>query len=141
MLRFKNAAEQAAWTMAEALSEKAFAAMRQAEEAADAFRNGKQLTRRQFKQRGLTEADADIRWAGTTQARKALSNNGWYMSQATMYHEAAGAQYAKALYLSQHEADAGQTAPGQRQTTDAERENGRRRSDSPDSGTERLRPS
>ena len=103
MLRFKNPAEQAAWTMAEALSEKGFAAMRQAEEAAENFRTGKQLTRRQFKQRGLTEADADIRFAGTTQARKALSDNGWYMTQATMYHEAAAAQYAKASYLNRHD--------------------------------------
>jgi hypothetical protein len=103
MLKFRNAEEQAAWTMAEALSEKGFAAMRQAEEAAENFRNGKMMTRRQFKQRGLTEADADIRWAGTTQARKSLADNGWYMSQATMYHEAAAAQYAKALYLSRRE--------------------------------------
>lgn len=99
MLAFRNAAEQAAWTMAEALSEKGFAAMRQAEEAAENFRSGKMQMRRQFKARGLTEADADIRWSGTTQARKALSDNGWYMSQATMYNEAAAAQYAKALYL------------------------------------------
>jgi hypothetical protein len=103
MLKFRNAEEQAAWTMAEALSEKGFAAMRQAEEATENFRNGKMTTRRQFKQRGLTEADADIRWAGTTQARKSLADNGWYMSQATMYHEAAAAQYAKALYLSRRE--------------------------------------
>lgn len=99
MLKFKNAQEQAAYTMAEALSEKAFAAMRQAEEAAENFRSGKMLMRRQFKQRGLTEADADIRWSGTTQARKALADNGWYMTQASMYSEAAAAQYAKALYL------------------------------------------
>jgi NADH:ubiquinone oxidoreductase subunit F (NADH-binding) len=99
MLTFRNAEEQAAWTLAEALSEKGFAAMRQAEEAAENFRVGKQMTRSQFKQRGLTEVDADIRFAGTTRAKKALSDNGWYMSQAAMYHEAAAAQYAKALYL------------------------------------------
>jgi hypothetical protein len=99
VLKFRTTEEQLTWTMAEALSEKGFAAMRQAEEAAESFRSGKQMMRRQFKQRGLTEADADIRWAGTTQARKALSDNGWYMSQATMYSEAAAAQYAKALYL------------------------------------------
>ena len=99
MLKFRSGQEQAAWTLAEALSEKAFSAMRQAEEAAETFRSGKAQMRRQFKQRGLTEADADIRWSGTTQARKALSDNGWYMSQATMYNEAAAAQYAKALYL------------------------------------------
>lgn len=106
MLTFRNAAEQAAWAMAEALSEKAFAAMRQAEEAAESFRSGKMLVRRQFKQRGLSEADADIRWSGTTQAKKALADNGWYMTQATMYNEAAGAQYAKALYLNRRDDNA-----------------------------------
>lgn len=106
VLRFKSGQEQAAWTMAEAMSEKAFAAMRQAEEAAENFRVGKMQMRRQFKQRGLTEADADIRWSGTTQARKALSDNGWYMSQASMYNEAAAAQYAKALYLNRRDDDA-----------------------------------
>jgi hypothetical protein len=99
MLTFTNAQEQAAWTMAEALSEKAFAAMREAEQAAENFRSGKMQMRRQFKQRGLTDIDADIRWSGTTQAKKALSDNGWYMAQASMYSEAAAAQYAKALYL------------------------------------------
>src|SRR4051794_11655954 len=99
VLTFTNAAEQAAWTLAEALSDKGFAAMKQAEEAAEAFRSGKMAMRRQFKTRGLSEVDADIRWSGTTQARKALSDNEWYMAQASMYNEAAGAQYAKALYL------------------------------------------
>jgi hypothetical protein len=133
MVTFRNAEEQAAWSMAEALSEKGFAAMRQAEEAAENFRNGKMMTRRQFKLRGLTDVDADIRWAGTTQARKALSDNGWYMSQATMYHDAAAAQYAKALYL-RHQGDdpeiresahSGRTAaPVQRQNGFSRRENG-----------------
>ena len=99
MLKFKSAAEQAAWTMAEALSEKGMACMRQAEEAAETFRAGKIQMRRQFKARGLSEADADIRWSGTTTSRKSLSDNTWYMAQATMYSEAAAAQYAKALYL------------------------------------------
>jgi hypothetical protein len=99
VLTFTNAAEQAAWAMAEALTEKAFAAMKQAEESAETFRSGKMAMRRQFKSRGLSEADADIRWAGTTQCRKALSDNDWFMSQASMYNEAAATQYAKALYL------------------------------------------
>ena len=99
MLKFRNAAEQAAWSMAEALSEKGFACMKQAEEAADNFQAGKMQVRRQFKARGLSQVDADIRWGATTAAKKALSDNGWYMSQATMYNEAAAAQYAKALYL------------------------------------------
>ena len=99
MLTFSNAAEQTAWTMAEALSEKGFGCMKLAEEAAEAFRVGKVAMRRQFKARGMSEVDADIRWSGTSQAKKALADNGWYMSQATMYNEAAAAQYAKANYL------------------------------------------
>jgi hypothetical protein len=99
VLTFTNAAEQAAWSLAEALSDKAFTCMKQAEEAAEAFRSGKMAVRRQFKARGLSEVDADIRWSATSQAKKSLSDNGWYMSQATMYNQAAAAQYAKALYL------------------------------------------
>src|SRR3954469_9089596 len=99
VLTFTNAAEQAAWSLAEALSEKGFACMKQAEEAAEAFRAGKVGMRRKFKAPGPSEVDADIRWSATTQAKKSLSDNGWYMSQATMYNEAAAAQYAKALYL------------------------------------------
>ncbi|GGQ46817.1 hypothetical protein [Couchioplanes azureus] len=99
MPRFSNAEEQAAWTLAEALSEKAMACMREAEQAAENFRVGKVQMRRNFKARGLSEVDADIRWSGTTRAKKALADNGWYMSQASMYNEAAAAQYAKALYL------------------------------------------
>jgi len=99
VLTFTSAAEQAAWSLAEALSEKGFAAMKTAVEAAEAFRSGKMALRRQFKARGLSEIDADIRWSATTQAKKALSDNQWYMSQASMYNEAAAAQYAKALYL------------------------------------------
>ena len=95
--------EKAAWILAEELSAKGFDAMSQAEEAAGIFKSGKILTRRQFKQRGLSQADADIRWSGTMQAKKALSNNSWFMSQASMYHEAAAAQYAKALYLHRSE--------------------------------------
>ena len=99
MLTFTNATEQAAWNLAEALSEKAFAAMKQAEEAAETFRSGKMAMRRQFKARGLSEVDADIRWGATSQCRKSLSDNEWYMAQAKMYNEAAATQYAKALYL------------------------------------------
>jgi hypothetical protein len=97
--KFKSPAEKEAWTMAEALSEKGFACMKQAEEAAELFRSGKMQMRRQFKARGLSEVDADIRWSGTSVAKKSLADNGWYMSQASMYNEAAAAQYAKALYL------------------------------------------
>ncbi|WP_430779748.1 hypothetical protein [Actinoplanes sp. G11-F43] len=95
---FTNDAEQTAYTLAEALSEKAMSCMKYAEEAAEAFRAGKMAMRRQFKARGLSEAEADIRWAGTSQAARAIGDNGFFMSQASMYNAAAAAQYAKALY-------------------------------------------
>jgi hypothetical protein len=99
VLKFNNGAEKEAWTLAEALSEKGMSCMKEAEDAAERFRSGKMQMRRQFKQRGLSEVDADIRWSGTSLAKKALSDNGWYMQQAQMYSEAAAAQYAKAHYL------------------------------------------
>ncbi len=91
--------EQAAFTLAEALSEKAMSCMRNAEEAAEAFRTGRIAMRRQFKARGLSEVEADIRWSGSSQASRAIADNGFFMTQATMYNNAAAAQYAKALYL------------------------------------------
>jgi hypothetical protein len=97
--QFHSEAEKAAVNLAEALDEKAFAAMHEAEGAAARYRIGKQRMRLQFQQRGLGRADADIRWSGTTDAKKALSDNSWYMQQAIMYHSAAAAQYARALYL------------------------------------------
>lgn len=65
---------------------------------AEAFRGGRTAMRRQFKARGLSEAEAEIRWASPVQATRAISENGFFMSQATMYDTAAAAQYAKALY-------------------------------------------
>lgn len=99
MPSFNNEAEQTAWNLAEALSEQGFATMRLAEEAAEIYKTGKKATRAQFQQKGLSQVDADIRWSGTTKAKKALADNGWYMTQAVMYHGAAAAQYARALYL------------------------------------------
>ncbi|WP_328464252.1 hypothetical protein OHA21_40245 [Actinoplanes sp. NBC_00393] len=99
MQTFTNDAEQAAFKLAEALSEKAMTCMRYAEEAAEAFRSGRIAMRRQFKSRGLSEAEADIRWKGTSQASRSIADNDFFMSQATMYNNAAAAQYAKALYL------------------------------------------
>jgi hypothetical protein len=96
---FSNDSEHAAYNLAEAFLEKAMSCMKYAEEAAEAFRGGRIAMRRQFKSRGLSEAEADIRWAGTVQATRAIADNGFFMSQATMYNNAAAAQYAKALYL------------------------------------------
>ncbi|HWS37200.1 MAG TPA: hypothetical protein VN408_31275 [Actinoplanes sp.] len=95
---FTNEAEQTAYHLAEALSEKAHSCMRSAEEAAEAFRTGKMAMRRQFKTRGFSEVEADIRWSGTAQATRAIADNNFFMSQASMYNNAAAAQYAKALY-------------------------------------------
>lgn len=95
---FSNESEKTAYHLAEALSEKAHSCMRSAEEAAEAFRAGKMAMRRQFKTRGLSEVEADIRWSGTAQASRAIADNNFFMSQASMYNNAATAQYAKALY-------------------------------------------
>ncbi|GLY07179.1 MULTISPECIES: hypothetical protein [Actinoplanes] len=99
MQTFTNEAEQAAFTLAEALCEKAMSCMRSAEEASEAFRNGQTAMRRQFRARGLSEVEADIRWSGSAQASRAIADNGFFMSQAAMFNTAATAQYAKALYL------------------------------------------
>jgi hypothetical protein len=101
VLKFKSVDEQRAWMLADTLDTKGAAALLEAEEAAATYRNGKMLNRRQCRARGISEADADIRWSGTQRAKKALTDNAWYMAQATMYSEASAAQYAKALYLSQ----------------------------------------
>jgi hypothetical protein len=106
LLKFKNAEEQAAWTMAEALNAKGFDAMRNAEKAAEFYLNGKMRNRRECQARGTSSADADIRWSATSRAKKALSDNSWYMAQAMMYHEAAAAQYARARYLGRDSASA-----------------------------------
>jgi len=95
---FTNETEQTAYNLAEALSEKAMTFMKYAEEAGEAFRTGKMAMRRQFKARGLSEAEADIRYSGTAQASRAISDNSFFMSQASMYNAAAATQYAKALY-------------------------------------------
>ena len=99
MLTFTNAGEQTAWMMAEALNDKALSAMKAAEEAAESFRSGRIATRRRFKDRGMSEVDADIRWKGTAQAKEALALNDLFMTQSMMYSQAATTQYAKALYL------------------------------------------
>jgi hypothetical protein len=115
MARFQNEAEKTAITLAEALNEKGFAAMRQAEEAAERFQVGKQRTRQRFQQKGLSRPEADLRWSGSIDAKKALADNGWYMQQAIMYHSAAAAQYARALYLRAGEPDGPPARPVQRQ--------------------------
>ena len=99
MLTFTNAAEQSAWTMAEALSEKALIAMKHAEEAYETYRSGKMAMREEFRARGRSVAEGTIRWKATSRAQMAWSDYEFYMAQASMYNNAAATQYAKALYL------------------------------------------
>jgi hypothetical protein len=97
--RFSNEEERAAWDLAESLVDKALAMMRLAEQALDVYLTGKEITRQRCLGRGIGATDAEIRWRETTRAKKALADNSFYTTQATMYYSAAGSAYAKALYL------------------------------------------
>ncbi|MEV6342210.1 hypothetical protein [Actinoplanes sp. NPDC051851] len=99
MQSFTNDDEQGAYNLAEAFTEKALACMKNAEEASEAFRKGRIAMHRQFKARGLSEVEADIRWSGSAPAARAIADNQFFMTQASMYNVAAATQYAKALYL------------------------------------------
>jgi hypothetical protein len=96
---FYNDDERAAWTIAEQLMEKGRAMMRQAESALEAFKIGKELNRQRCSRRGIGASDAEIRWAETADAQKALSDNSFNVSQALMYYGAAAAHYSRAAYL------------------------------------------
>jgi hypothetical protein len=99
MPSFHSDDERAAWTIAEQLMEKGRAMMRQAESALEAFMIGKELNRQRCHRRGIGASDAEIRWAETADAQKALSENGFNVSQAMMYYGAAAAHYSRAAYL------------------------------------------
>lgn len=96
---FNSDDERAAWLIAEQLMEKGRAVMRQAEIALEAFMAGKELNRRWCSRRGIGATDAEIRWAETSDAQKALSENSFNVSQAMMYYGAAAAHYSRAAYL------------------------------------------
>jgi hypothetical protein len=96
---FNNDDERIAWTLAETLMEKGKALMRQAEAALEAFILGKELNRLQCSRRGISTTDAEIRWSETSNAKKALSENSFNVTQATMYYGAAAAHYSRAAYL------------------------------------------
>jgi hypothetical protein len=96
---FYNDDERAAWTIAEQLMEKGRAVMRQAESALEAFRIGLELNRQRCSRRGIGPSDAEIRWAETADAKKALSENSFNVNQALMYYGAAAAHYSRAAYL------------------------------------------
>jgi hypothetical protein len=101
---FNNAEERAAWVLAESLIETGRAMMRQAEDALENFRIGKELNRQRCSRRGIGTTDAEIRWAETSNARNALAENSFHVSQAMMYYGAAAAHYSRALYLRSHDA-------------------------------------
>ncbi len=99
MSGFYNEDERAAWTIAESLMEKGRAMMRQAESALEAFMIGKELNRQRCSRRGIGATDAEIRWNGTSDAQRALSDNSFNVTQAMMYYGAAAAHYSRAAYL------------------------------------------
>jgi hypothetical protein len=101
--RFNNEEEQAAWTLAEALIGRARTMMRQAESALETFMVGKELNERRCYLRGIGPTDAEIRWSETSNAKKALAENSFHISQAMMYYGAAAAHYSRALYLRSHD--------------------------------------
>jgi hypothetical protein len=100
--RFNNEEEKAAWTLAESLIARARAMMRKAESALESFTVGQELNRQRCHLRGIGATDAEIRWAETSHARKALAENSFHVSQAVMYYGAAAAHYSRALYLRSH---------------------------------------
>lgn len=91
--------ERAAWDLAEALLEQARAMMREAEAALDTWRTGKEMNRLRCARRGISTSDAEIRWSASANAKNALTNNSFHVGLATMYYNAATANYARALYL------------------------------------------
>lgn len=96
---FHSDDERATWVIAEQLMEKGRAVMRQAESALEVFMAGRELNRRRCSRRGIGETDAEIRWAETSDAQKAMSENSFNVSQAMMYYGAAAAHYSRAAYL------------------------------------------
>src|SRR4051794_17203676 len=96
---FHNDDERVAWTIAESLMEKGRVMMRAAESALETFMVGKELTRQRCSRRGIGPSDAEIRWNETADAKKALSDNSFNVTQAMMYYGAAAAYYSRAAYL------------------------------------------
>jgi hypothetical protein len=94
-----NESEQDAWDLAESLMQQARAMMREAEVALDTWRTGKEMNRLRCARRGISTTDAEIRWSASSNAKNALTTNNFSTGLATMYYNAATANYARALYL------------------------------------------
>jgi hypothetical protein len=99
MPAFYSDEERSAWALAESLVEQARAMMRNAEAALDTWRTGKEMNRLRCERRGISASDAEIRWAGSANAKNALTDNSFHTGLATMYFGAAAANYSRALYL------------------------------------------
>jgi hypothetical protein len=97
--RFNNEGERAAWVFAESMIDKARDLMSKAESSLERFLVGQELNKERCLRRGIGATDAEIRWSETSPARKALSENSFYVSQAMMYYNAAAAYYSRAHYL------------------------------------------
>ena len=105
MPAFSNDDERIAWTHAESLVEQARAMMRNAEAALETWKVGKEMNRLRCARRGISESDAEIRWAGSANSKNALTDNTFHVGLATMYYGAAAAYYTRALYLRTRDAD------------------------------------
>lgn len=91
--------ERAAWNLAESLVRQAREMMREAEAALETWKVGKEMNRLRCARRGISESDAEIRWAESATSKNALTNNSFHVGLATMYFGAASANYSRALYL------------------------------------------
>ncbi|MET0424391.1 MAG: hypothetical protein ABW046_10970 [Actinoplanes sp.] len=99
MPTFYSDDERHAWDLAEKLVEQARAMMREAEAALETWKLGKEMNRLRCARRGISESDAEIRWAESANSKNALTNNSFHVGLATMYFGAASANYSRALYL------------------------------------------
>lgn len=95
--RFED--ERDSWDLAESLLQKAREMMREAEKAMDMWRTGKEMNRLRCERRGISQSDAEIRYSASANAKNAITNNSFHVGLATMYYNAASANYARALYL------------------------------------------
>ncbi|MBB2945558.1 hypothetical protein FB565_005291 [Actinoplanes lutulentus] len=97
--RFHNEDERAAWELAEFMIQQARSMMREAEKSLESWKLGKEMNRQRCARRGINQTDAEIRWAASSSAKNAITNNNFHVSLATMYYGAATANYARAEYF------------------------------------------
>lgn len=116
MPAFHSDDERAAWAMAEHLLDRARTMMRQAENALEKWKRGRELNRQRCALRGISATDAEIRWSETAAAKNALTDNSFHVGLATMYYGAAAAHYSRAMYLRERSGPALTPPAGNRRT-------------------------